>query len=192
MLGRTLCLAALLVAACASTPDPEPVLPGEIVVSPLEEGRLYGGQAVYVVDAPRDVMEAVVLDFDGQAAYRPTILEARGLTAGPNGGTVRFKFRGSLGVDPEAECVYTIVEEDGGWALDYRMVDSSMVLWGLSGGFRLRSVKDGAATLVAQRFLVSALAVNRTELLNEFRRDALAIKRHAEDLARGVARDAED
>jgi hypothetical protein len=61
------------------------------------------------------------------------------------------------------------------------------VLWGLKGGFRLRSVKGGTATLVNQRFLVSAIAANRTQLLEEFRKDVRAIQEHAEDLARAGA-----
>lgn len=184
MRKRLAILFVLPILACASTPEPEPALPGGVVVVPHEKGRLFGGRATYVVDVPLARMEEVVLDFDSQAAYRPMVVEARSLTAGPKGGTVFYRFRGSLGVEPRATCVYAVEDEGETWTLTFRMTDSSMTLRALEGSFSLRSVDGGKKTLVEQTFLVSAIVMNRESLLEELRTDAEAIRAHAE-AARG-------
>lgn len=167
-------------AACASTPDPEPALPAGVVVVPLEKGRLVGGEATWVAEVPRERVVEALLDFESQPAYRPSVLEARSIERGPEGGTVAYRFRGRLGIAARATCVYTIEESEMEWVLAFRMTDPSIALWALEGEFRLRSVRGGGATLVGQRFLVSLLSVNRADLLEELAADAAAIRTYLE------------
>ena len=172
----------VLAGACASTPEQEPVAPVGIVVTPLESGRLAGGRAVFAVNAPRDVVRDEILDFAAQPAYRPTILEATPLAVREDGGTVLFRFRGVMGVDPEATCDYVVVETEEAVVIRYEMTDPSMALWALKGGFVLRRADGGAKTVIDQSFLLSALMVNRRQLLDDLRADAAAIRAHFESV----------
>jgi hypothetical protein len=173
-------LLAFLPLACRSTSEEEPALPVGIVVAPREEGRLFGAEATYLVHVPIEHMEKVLLDFGSQADFRTIVLESKPLTVGPKGGSVYFRFRGALGIDPRATCTYAISEEEGAWHLAFEMGDSSLTLWTLKGSFELRSVDGGSETLVVQRFFVSAIRIDRDELLDDLRRDAGEIRDHAE------------
>jgi hypothetical protein len=170
--------AAALAAACAATP--EPPIPTGIAVTPLEEGRLSGGRAVYAVDAPLSAARDVILDFPSQADFRPTVVKAESLEAGETGGTVRFTFQGLLGVQPEATCDYAVEETDDGVRISFVMTDPSFTLSALRGSFELTSVAGGAKTLVDQRTVVSALMMNRRRFLEELREDAAAIRAEIE------------
>jgi hypothetical protein len=183
--SRIAILGALLLAACASTPEPEPVDVGGVVVSPYEKGRLYGGKAVYTVYAPPSVVEDVILDFESQHEFRPMVLEAHLISKTEEGGQVMFRFRGAAGVHPQANCVYKIEREDGRFKLTYEMTDPSFALWALNGAFALRPVEGGTKTWVEQEFLVSALVANKQSLLAELKTDAEAIKARAEQVAAG-------
>jgi hypothetical protein len=168
----------VLAAGCASTP--EPPIPTGISVTPLEEGRLAGGRAVYAVAAPLEAVRNVILDFPSQPEFRPTVVAAESIEAGESGGTVHFTFKGLLGVQPEATCDYTVVEEDEGVRIAYEMTDPSFTLSALRGSFELRRAAGGTKTLVDQRTLVSALVMNRRQFLEELRADAAAIREEIE------------
>ncbi|MCU0725402.1 MAG: hypothetical protein MUE73_06380 [Planctomycetes bacterium] len=173
-----------LASACASAPEPAPEIPAGIAVTPIERGRTFGGEAVYAVAAPLDLVVREILDFPAQAAYRPTVLEARSMEAGENGGTVAFRFRGALGYEPEATCAYTVERTEGAVAIRYEMTSPSLALWLLRGGFALSSI-DAAHTRIRQDFQVSALVMDQARLLDDLRRDAKAIADHLEAKAAG-------
>jgi hypothetical protein len=177
-------LTVLLLAACAGmSRQPPPRATLGIAVTPLDEGRLMGGRAVYTVQAPLEVVRREVLDFEAQPAYRPSVLEARLLEATEEGGEVWFRFRGAYGVEPRASCVFTVAEPDEGTvAIAWEMTNSSMALWALRGGFTLRRI-DEERTWVRQEFLVSAPIMDREGLLADLRTDAAAIADHVEAAA---------
>jgi len=181
---RAIATAVLLLGlgACASTPKDPPVL-ANIVISPLEEGRTYGGRAHYTVDAPPAVVRGVILDFDHQADFRPMVREARLVSETEDGGEVYFRFRGQVGISPEANCVYVVEEEDDAWKLTYQMTSPSLALWALNGSFTLVPQRGGTKTFVRQEFLVSAIIMNHEQLLRELRVDAASIRDRAEALA---------
>jgi hypothetical protein len=182
ILGPTLVLACLV--ACASTPK-EPPLLANIVVSPLEEGRLQGGTAHYTVDASPAIVREVILDFESQEEFRPMVKEARLVSVNEDGGEVYFRFRGMVGIQPEANCVY-VVEEDGDrWRLTYQMTSPSFALWALNGTFDIVPQKNGTKSFVRQQFLVSAIIMNQGQMLDELRVDAASIRDRAEKVAAG-------
>ncbi len=176
-----LCLAA----ACASVPEdppPAPTGPVGIVVTPLDKGRTVGGEAVYAVEAPLELVLREVLDFRAQASYRPTVLEATPIETRPEGGIVAFRFRGDYGFEPNATCNYTVTREETVARIRYEMSDPSLALWALRGGFDLTPLSPGR-TLIRQEFLVSALVMDRAKLLASLREDAKAIADHMEAVA---------
>ncbi|MHC4861649.1 MAG: SRPBCC family protein [Planctomycetota bacterium] len=172
-------LTAALLLGCAATPEHEP--PVGVEITPLTEGRYYGGRAVYAVEAPLETVKDLLLDFPSQAEFRPTVREAEVVSTREGGGIVRFKFRAG-GFDPVATCRYTVVHDrkSGDVAIRYVMTDPGVALWGLRGGFDLRPLAGGPHTLVDQHFLVSAIMMNRERFLEELRRDAEAIRDRAE------------
>jgi hypothetical protein len=183
-LGAGALFLAALLAACTSTPEPAPEVPAGIAVTPIERGRTFGGEAVYAVAAPLDLVVREVLDFPAQAAYRPTVLEARAMETGENGGTVAFRFRGALGYEPEATCAYTVKRTGEAVSIGYEMTSPSLALWLLQGGFLLTAI-DPDHTLIRQHFLVSALVMDQAKLLADLRQDAKAIADHLEAKAAG-------
>jgi hypothetical protein len=159
------------------------VPPADIRVVPLERGRLLGGRAIYAIHAPISFVRDEILDFASQADFRPMVLEARPLFAGEDGGEVYFRFRGDFGIEPEARCRYTVEEEEGESVdIRYEMVDPSIALRALKGGFLLRSIRDGEYTFVQQEFLVSALIMDRQAMLAELEADADAIRARVESM----------
>jgi len=182
--GPSAALTVLLLAACASAPPPEPEYTDEIRVTPLEVGRMYGGRAQYLVDAPLATVRELILDFEAQAEFRPMILEATSVSRRNDGGEVVYRFRGLAGIDPNADCRYEMEGDGDRFDLTYEMTDSSMALWGLNGGFSLRAVDGGRKTLVRQEFLLSAIMMDRRRLLEDLRLDAAAIRARAETRAR--------
>jgi len=172
-------------AACSSTPKDPPLL-ANIVVSPLEEGRLYGGRAHYTVNAPPAVVREVVLDFESQAEFRPMVKEARLVSQNEDGGEVYFRFRGMVGIKPEANCVYMVESDGDRWTLTYQMTSPSFALWALNGSFELLPQKGGTKTFVRQQFLVSAIIINQGQLLQDLRVDAASIRDRAEAVAAGT------
>jgi len=181
MMNRAALLVAALLVGCASAPEDEPDMPAGIEISSQSEGRYFGGRAVYVIDAPIEGVTELLLDFPSQAEFRPTVKEAEIVSTSEGGGVVRFEFRAG-GFDPVATCRFTVDrdEESGAVAIRYVMTDPGLTLWGLKGGFDLRPLSDGRRTLVEQRFLVSAIMLNRESFLEELRRDAQAIRERAE------------
>ena len=175
-------LLAIATVACASTPKDPPEL-ANVVVSPLEEGRLRGGRAHYTVDAPPAIVREVVLDFEHQADFRPMVKEARLISANEDGGEVYFRFRGMVGIQPEANCIYMVETDGDRWTLTYQMTSPSFALWALNGSFELIPQKGGVKTFVRQQFLVSALIMNSGQLLRELKIDAASIRDRAEKVA---------
>jgi len=171
-------------AACASTPEEPPVLTN-IAVSPLEQGRLKGGRAHYTIDAPPAVVKKVILDFESQAEFRPMVKEARLLNRTEEGGEVYFRFRGMVGITPEADCVYAVEEDGDVWRLSYKMTSSSFALWALNGSFELVPQDGGRKTFVRQQFLVSAIIMDHAKQLEELKVDAASIRDRAEEVAAG-------
>jgi len=168
--------------ACASTPKDLPVLTN-VVVSPLEEGRLQGGRAHYTIDAPPAVVREVVLDFEHQADFRPMVKEARHVSRNEDGGEVYFRFRGMVGIQPEANCVYMVETDGDRWTLTYQMTSPSFALWALNGSFEVIPQQGGTKTFVRQQFLVSAIIMNQGQLLQELKIDAASIRDRAEAIA---------
>jgi hypothetical protein len=148
-----------------------------IVVKPLDKGRTVGGEAVYAVEAPLEVVLREILDFPAQASYRPMVLEATPIETRPDGGVVAFRFRGDYGFEPNATCTYTVTRQEKAAQILYEMTDPSLALWALRGGFDLKE-HSAHRTVVRQEFLVSALVMDRARLLASLREDAKAIADH--------------
>jgi hypothetical protein len=181
---RSLLLTVAAVTALACATPPEPAVPEGIAVTPMDEGRLVGGRAVFAVDAPVAVARDTLLDFESQASFRPMVVEAKQVEAREDGGTVFFRFHGALGVQPQATCAYTVEEAGDGVVIRTEMTDPSFALWALRGGFLLKPVEGGRRTLIDMQFLVSALAINRQRLLRDLHADAAAIRAEIERRAR--------
>ena len=140
------------------------------------------------VDAPPAIVREVILDFESQEDFRPMVKEARLVSENEDGGEVYFRFRGMVGIQPEANCVY-LVEEDGDrWRLTYQMTSTSFALWALNGSFEVIPQKNGTKTFVRQQFLVSAIIMNQGQMLQDLRVDAASIRDRAEQVAADRAR----
>jgi hypothetical protein len=178
-------LLVLSLVACSSTPPPEPPELRNITVTPLERSRTYGGRAFYTVDAPLEVVRDVILDFDSQAEFRPMVEESKQVSRSENGGEVNFKFRGMVGYQPEADCVYSYEEDERSFRLTFKMTSPGFALWSLDGGFALTRQAGGRKTFVRQEFLVSAIVINHEELLRDLKIDAAAIRDRCVMIATG-------
>lgn len=176
--------AALAFGACVTPVTREPRLPSGVVVVPVEEGRLFGGEVTYGVPVPPAVMEKVILDFKSQGEFRPMVVSAEPVTTSPDGGTVLFRFRGMAGIDPEATCNYTVRQSGKIWRLAFDMRNSSVSLWALKGSFVVKPAKKGTASLVRQRFLLSAIVMDRQKLLEDLAADARAFRKRAIEIAK--------
>ncbi len=174
------CIVVVGLVGCRSMPEPPPPAPVGVAVTPLEEGRLVGGRAVFLVEAPLDHVVDMILDFPSQADYRPMVIDAQVLSTTETGGEVIIQFKGGGGVDPRATCRYTVErdEDEGRVDLAYEMIDRSMALWALKGGFVFRARPDGT-THVSQVILLSAILLDRQRILRDLADDARAIQARA-------------
>ena len=62
-----------------------------------------------------------------------------------------FKFRGKVGIQPVADCVYSFEEDEESFVLTYKMTSPGFALWSLDGGFALRRQAGGKKTLHQSR-----------------------------------------
>jgi hypothetical protein len=137
------------------------------------------------VDAPLEVVKGVILDFDRQSEFRPMVRESKLVSRSEKGGEVNFKFRGKVGYQPEAECIFSYEEDERQFRLTFKMTSPGFALWSLDGGFTLVRQDGGRKTFVRQEFLVSAIMINHEELLRDLKIDAGAIRDRCESIAAG-------
>ncbi len=182
---RTALLLAFLLAGCAGTPAPAPTPGRGVLVTPLEKGRLFGGRAEYVVDAPLARVRAVLTDFAHQAEFRPSVIESESLAHAEDGGIVRFRISGLAGLNPDVVCRWREEREDGRVLIRYEMIRSTFALGAFRGSFLAASLGESGRTLIVQEVLVSALVMNREKFLADLAVDAEAIRRRIETGAAG-------
>lgn len=173
-------LAAVLPACGTSPPKRDPVYPRSVVVTEYDDAQTMGGRARYVVKAPFEVVRETILDFPAQKDFRPMVLSAEPISWEEGGGEVRFQFKGVMGLNPVADCMFTEEYDEGISKIKFEMINRSMTLRALQGAFEIRSIKGGRETLVTQEFLVAALMMNRESLLADLKADAEAIRAEAE------------
>ena len=149
---------ALLTAGCSSTLPP----PAEgITFRPIVVEDGLAAVTEFTVAAPLDRARAVLMDFNRHADFRPGMLESEILEIrDDNTGSIRFRMRGILGVNPVATCELTLREREGWWTLYYELTDSDIGISFLAGRFTL-TARDPEHTHVMSEHWVDAWLITQ-------------------------------
>ncbi len=164
---------ALLTSACGS--PPKPPAPG-ISFRPfvVEEGL--AAISDFVAKAPFERAKAILLDFNRHADFRPGMLETEILEIRDDStGSIRFRMRGILGVNPVATCELTLRERKGWLSLYYELTDSDIGISFLAGRFTL-AARDENHTHVQSEAWLDAWLVTEARYFEYLKDDAEAIR----------------
>ncbi len=164
---------ALLSSGCGSTPAPP--APG-ITFRPILVEDGLAAITDFVAAAPFERVRAVLLDFDRHAVFRPGMLETEVLEKrDDNTGSIRFRMRGILGVNPVATCDLTLHERKGWLTLYYELTDSDIGISFLAGRYTL-AARDENHTHFQSEAWLDAWLVTQDRYFEYLKDDAKAFR----------------